>query len=115
MTPKQAWKLVCKQCAKTTPHKCETKICQLSDIFKFKSTLKRIKAHCLDCAATDLDQPITRDVINCVDTKCPLHPYRLGKNPNRKKRAPNPDNLKKLTEARKLRRTNDTLGEKNVP
>ncbi len=41
--------------------------------------IKAIRAKCLDCSGNH-----PSEVRNCVITDCPLYPYRLGKNPNRK-------------------------------
>ena len=43
------------------------------------SPLKAIRAKCLDCCA---EQP--SEVRLCPSEKCPLWPYRMGHNPNRK-------------------------------
>ena len=43
------------------------------------SPLKAIRAKCLDCMA---DQPAEVRLCPCED--CPLYPYRMGHNPNRK-------------------------------
>jgi len=43
------------------------------------SPLKAIRAKCLDCVG---DQP--QEVRLCPCTDCPLYPYRMGHNPNRK-------------------------------
>lgn len=43
------------------------------------SPLKAIRAKCLDCVA---DQP--QEVRLCPSENCPLWPYRMGHNPNRK-------------------------------
>jgi hypothetical protein len=40
--------------------------------------IKAIRAKCLDCSCW---QP--KEVRLCVHEKCPLFPYRMGKNPNR--------------------------------
>jgi hypothetical protein len=40
--------------------------------------LKAIRGKCLECGLT------YRKVKRCSDAKCPLHPYRFGKNPARK-------------------------------
>ena len=42
------------------------------------SPVKAIKQHCLECSGGS-----KKEVRLCVITDCPLHPYRLGKNPNR--------------------------------
>lgn len=43
--------------------------------------MKAIRAKCLDCCC---DQ--ANEVKLCPATRCPLHPFRLGKNPNAGKR-----------------------------
>lgn len=40
------------------------------------SPVKAIRAYCLDCTG---NQP--GEVRNCEITRCPLHPFRFGKNP----------------------------------
>jgi hypothetical protein len=40
--------------------------------------VKAIRAKCLDCCGGD--KPEVRD---CAAINCPLHPYRMGRNPNR--------------------------------
>lgn len=46
---------------------------------KRMSPLKAIKAHCLDCCGGS-----RQEVKACEIADCPLHPFRLGKNPHRK-------------------------------
>ena len=46
---------------------------------KMSTPLKAIRAKCLDCSA---DQP--KEVRLCPITDCPLYPFRMGHNPNRK-------------------------------
>ena len=43
--------------------------------------IKAIRKHCLSCSG---ESP--KEVRLCVIKDCPLYPYRLGKNPNRKPR-----------------------------
>jgi len=43
------------------------------------SPLKAIRKKCLDCSS---DQP--SEVKYCAFKECPLYPFRMGKNPNRK-------------------------------
>lgn len=82
----------CKWCSRVKPIDCITMCCKLSPGCEeeFKSTLQRIKAHCKDCAADndpkECDGRLLRP--NGNNNVCRLHPYRLGKNPERKKRAP---------------------------
>ena len=42
------------------------------------SPLKAIRAKCIDCCAGEL-----AEVRNCHIEDCPLHPFRMGKNPYR--------------------------------
>jgi len=44
---------------------------------KYLSPIKSIKKFCLDC----VDGSIKERKL-CIDTDCPLYPYRLGHNPN---------------------------------
>jgi hypothetical protein len=44
-----------------------------------RTPLKAIRAKCLDCVA---EQP--QEVRFCPSESCPLWPYRMGHNPNRK-------------------------------
>ena len=41
--------------------------------------LKSIRAKCLDCVCES-----AQEVRLCLSTGCPLYPYRMGHNPNRK-------------------------------
>jgi len=43
--------------------------------------IKAIRQYCLSCSNGS-----PKEVRFCVIPECPLYPYRLGKNPNRKKR-----------------------------
>lgn len=44
--------------------------------------IKAIRQHCLSCSNAS-----PKEVKLCVVPDCPLYPYRLGTNPNRKHRA----------------------------
>ena len=46
---------------------------------KNPSPIKAIRKHCLECSSGS-----AHEVKNCIITDCPLYPFRLGKNPNRK-------------------------------
>ena len=48
---------------------------------KILTPCKAIRAKCLDCSGRN-----TAEVRNCLITDCPLYPYRMGHNPNRKGR-----------------------------
>lgn len=50
-----------------------------------QSPLKAIRANCLDCVGT------AHEVKHCVCIKCPLYPFRFGKNPFREKREMTPE------------------------
>ena len=41
--------------------------------------IKSIRQHCLECCCQQKGE-----VLNCQIKDCPLYPFRLGKNPNRK-------------------------------
>jgi hypothetical protein len=52
-----------------------------------KTPIKSIREHCIECSAGSLGE-----VLNCVITDCVLYPFRLGKNPNRKRKEKPPEN-----------------------
>jgi len=52
----------------------------LAEKFRDKNPLKAIRARCLDCCC---DQP--SEVRKCTAADCPSWPFRMGKNPFRKK------------------------------
>lgn len=41
--------------------------------------IKAIRKHCLECSSGS-----PGEVKDCIINDCPLYPFRLGKNPNRK-------------------------------
>ena len=43
------------------------------------SPLKAIRAHCIECSGG-----AKQEVAACIITECPLYPFRLGTNPNRR-------------------------------
>jgi len=47
---------------------------------ELKSPIKAIRAKCLDCCCGQKEE-----VKLCPATSCPLYPFRLGKNPFRKR------------------------------
>lgn len=47
---------------------------------ELKSPIKAIRAKCLDCCCDQKEE-----VKLCPATACPLYPFRLGKNPFRKR------------------------------
>ena len=60
--------------------------------------IRAIRAKCLDCVCGQINE-----VRLCADTKCSLHPYRMGHNPNIKlteeQRAAKAASLRKNTDA----------------
>ena len=50
-----------------------------ADFQRDATRLKAIKRCCLDCSGGS-----KAEVRNCERVGCPLHPFRLGNNPNRK-------------------------------
>lgn len=105
MTPKQSIRAMCRQCVCDEYREIDScsaknvlgpKGCALwphrhgegFDAFRGDSrisALKAIKKECLNCMGyTGKNLPsTTRRVRECESADCPLHPYRLGKNPNR--------------------------------
>ena len=55
-----------------------------------RSTLSAIRKKCLECS----DGP--KAVRECPSGNCPLHPFRMGKNPFRKKRTLSDGEKRKL-------------------
>lgn len=53
--------------------------------------MQAIKAKCLDCNCGQV-----KEIKLCTETNCPLHAFRLGKNPNRKAREYTPEEKAKL-------------------
>ena len=45
------------------------------------SPMKAIRANCIECCGNQVSE-----VRLCTATECPLYPFRMGKNPYRKKR-----------------------------
>lgn len=116
LTPKQAWTKECRWCSNCPPGRCLTTVCKLSPVFIFPSTLKRIKAHCQECAGEDgpktCDGKLERP--NANGNICFLHPFRLGKNPSRKKRTLSNPEYEKRCEVLKKARAN-RVKERKIP
>jgi hypothetical protein len=85
LTPAQAIKQECRFCTNSPVfHGCNSSTCKLND--KSIPHSRRIKAHCLTCAPEQSIHGVKKcsgKVIAPEDHICPLHPYRLGKNPYR--------------------------------
>jgi hypothetical protein len=105
----QAIRKECRVCNGSALANCASKVCKLHPgVFACRSSVKRIKAHCLDCAAQDIGESPRVAVAGCngrllrengneirwTDTTgverglCFLHPYRFGKNPRRTEMTP---------------------------
>lgn len=50
--------------------------------------VKAIRAKCIDCCCGQM-----YEVSKCVCVECPLYPFRMGHNPNRKGKGGNLSNL----------------------
>ena len=91
LKPAQAIKEHCKQfCLNDTKYKCYYPKCTLRAKLP---VLKRIKGWCQECALDFKPQECTGVILNNQDVygqrHCPLHIYRMGKNPRlRHKRSP---------------------------
>lgn len=86
ITPKEAILVQCRFCLNTKAFRgCRSTMCKLN--VQFLSSLKKIKAHCLDCITVSTAQAVRKcdgKVLNPIPHICSLHPYRLGHNPRRK-------------------------------
>lgn len=94
MTPKKAVEVECRYCKNGQRFNCESTVCKLND--NSLSTLKRIKAHCLDCTGSRADVvSCSGDILNpSPPHKCTLWEYRLGTNPALKGKGGNISNLR---------------------
>lgn len=106
MTASQAIHVECRWC-KGNSLACVSKICNLRAEIK-ASSVKKIRAHCLDCVEKLADvKDCTGEIHHVIKRECPLHPYRFGKNPDRKKRILTPEQLadlkKQLARALKIK------------
>jgi hypothetical protein len=66
----------------------------LSRYHSEKNPLKALRARCLDCCCG-----VATEVRKCTAVNCPSWPFRMGKNPFRKKRDFNPFKVVTPTEA----------------
>jgi hypothetical protein len=109
VTAAQAIKRECRFCINASQEKCMTKICALHPgVSELRSSVKKIKTHCMECAIRDLSGSVHQAVLDCggqilrengntalwIDQDgrergvCWLHPFRLGRNPDRRKMSP---------------------------
>jgi len=85
-TPRKAIPKMCRECTGGKIALCYSPNCKLypyryaaNDGTPELSPLKAVKSHCLECTGYEY-----QETKNCTDLKCPLYPYRLGKNPQLK-------------------------------
>ena len=111
----------CRFCIGAAQANCTTTVCKLHpNVFKCRSSVKRIKTHCQDCAVRDLSGSVHQAVRDCTGRilrengnpvrwtdkdgqergVCFLHPYRFGKNPTRAKYPSPPQRKRSATPAR---------------
>jgi len=121
LTAAQAIRKECRFCIDGAQANCITTVCKLHpSVFKCRSSVKRIKAHCQVCALRDLSGSVHQAVSGCggqilrenenpvrwIDKDgrergvCFLHPHRLGKNPTRTKYPSPPKRKPSATPAR---------------
>ncbi len=97
MTAAQAIMETCRTCQpgqRMTPEKCTTTSCKLSpNALSCRSSVKRIATHCRDCNGDDHPRECTGRLLD--GGTCPLHPFRLGKNPHKPKRTPRPSDFRR--------------------
>lgn len=66
------------------------------------NVLRAIKLKCLDCSTYNINE-----IKECPVKNCPLYPFRLGKNPFRKKKELSEEERNKLSERmRNIKRNN---------
>jgi hypothetical protein len=92
-TPGVAIKKECQWCKNGNVFDCRDDMCFLNKSFyNFKNNLLRIKRHCVSCVPEQSIFGVEKcsgKVLNPEPHDCPLHPFRLGKNSNlRRKQYP---------------------------
>ena len=65
------------------------------------NVLRAIKLKCLDCSSYN-----TNEIKECPVKKCPLYPFRLGKNPFRKRELSEEERNKLSERMKNLKRNN---------
>ena len=65
------------------------------------NVLRAIKLKCLDCSSYN-----TNEIKECPVNLCPLYPFRLGKNPFRKRELSEEERTKLSERMKKLKRNN---------
>ena len=72
------------------------------EVYENTNVLRAIKLKCLDCSTYNINE-----IKECPVNKCPLYPFRLGKNPFRKKKELSEEERNKLSERMKnIKRNN---------
>ena len=72
------------------------------EVYENTNVLRAIKLKCLDCSTYNINE-----IKECPVNKCPLYPFRLGKNPFRKKKELSEEERTKLSERMKnIKRNN---------
>lgn len=93
MTPKKSIEAQCRYCKSGQRFICDSEFCKLND--RRLSPLRRIKAHCLDCAGSRAEVlSCSGQVLNPEPHRCSLWDYRLGTNPALKGKGGNISNLR---------------------
>jgi hypothetical protein len=121
LTAAQAIRKECRFCVGAAQSHCTTTVCKLHPaVFKCRSSVKRIRAHCLECAAQDIGETRFEAIATCTGHLlrengntarwiaadgvergiCFLHPYRFGRNPTRTKYPSPPKRKPSATPAR---------------
>lgn len=72
---------------------------------KTLTAIKAIRAKCLDCSGGS-----SQEVKLCVIPECPLYPFRLGKNPNIKRKEYTEEQRKAMAETLAERLGRKTAG-----
>lgn len=94
MTPSQSIRAECRSCKGGQLFRCASTACSLNHAGR---PLPKIKAHCRECNGDDHPRECTGKLLD--GTTCNLHKFRLGKNPQAKKRTLSPERRQKAIEA----------------
>jgi hypothetical protein len=110
MTPLQSVRAECRSCKGGQLFRCESKACALN---RQGRPLPKIKAHCRECNGDDHPRECTGRLLD--GSICNLHPFRLGTNPQAKKRTLSPEHKAKLTEAGRKHRFGTGQNAPSIP
>jgi len=117
-TPRKSVVLFCRACNGDCSGLCNSKTCVLYPYQKSRNlpnskmfSIKFIKMYCLSsCTART-----SKGAKECSDTECPLHPFRLGKNPFIKKDKKFMAELGKNTQFQRRKTANWEAGINDLP